>query len=148
MKLHSKYFLIVLGFLFLPFLGTAQSYIYATKDGAIKGYDPVAYFTDKKPVKGSKEFTYVWKGALWHFASQKNLDAFKENPEKYAPQYGGYCAYGLAKGKRYKIEPEAWDIVDGKLYLNYDLGVQRTWREDRENYIAQANKNWPAPKKK
>lgn len=149
MQLSKNIHLLSLIFLFIPFLGMAQSSeIYSTKDGAIKGYDPVAYFEVGKPVKGKSDLTYAWHGANWHFANQKNLDAFKANPEKYAPQYGGYCAYGLAKGKKYKIEPEAWDIVDGKLYLNYDLGVQKTWQENRSGYIAKADKNWAEVQKK
>ena len=106
---------------------------------AIRGYDPVAYFLDGKPVPGKDEFTSEWMGAKWKFASQDHLDKFKAEPAKYAPQYGGYCAYGVANGKAVKIEPEQWTIVDGKLYLNYDADINKTWRADRGNYIRQAD---------
>lgn len=117
--------------------------IFSTSDGAIKGYDPVAYFTEGEPVKGGKAYSYEWNGATWHFSSEKNLALFKENPEKYAPQYGGYCAYGLANGYKVKIEPDAWAIIDDKLYLNYDRGVQKEWSKDKEALIRKANANWP-----
>jgi YHS domain-containing protein len=108
-------------------------------DTAIVGYDPVAYFKDGKPVKGQDNLVYEWMGAKWKFASRDNLDAFKADPEKYAPQYGGYCAYGVAKGDLVKIEPEQFTILDGKLYLNYDADVQATWRKDPAGYIKQAD---------
>jgi YHS domain-containing protein len=106
---------------------------------AIRGYDPVAYFTDRKPVAGKDAFVTEWMGAQWKFASQDHLDKFKAEPAKYAPQYGGYCAYGVANGKAVKIEPEQWTVVDGKLYLNYDADINKTWRADRGNYIRQAD---------
>ena len=116
---------------------------YSSKDGAIKGYDPVAYFKDSKPVKGDKAFTTQWMGVSWFFATKENQQLFEADPEKYAPQYGGYCAYGVAKGGLYKIEPEAWKIVEGKLYLNYSLKVQRDWTEDIPGYIEKADDKWP-----
>jgi YHS domain-containing protein len=116
--------------------------IFSNKAGAIKGYDPVAYFSNHQPVKGKEEVTYVWKSATWHFANEENKATFEKNPEQYAPQYGGYCAYGLAKGYKVKIEPEAWAIENGKLYLNYDKGVQKDWDKDRNGYIEKANENW------
>lgn len=113
--------------------------IYTTHEGAIKGYDPVAYFTENKPVKGKKNITYSWEGSTWHFASEENKNTFMAHPSKYAPQYGGYCAYGLAQGYAVKIEPEAWAIEAGKLYLNYDMKVQRDWNKDRSGYIKKAD---------
>lgn len=110
---------------------------------AIKGYDPVAYFTEGKPVEGSGDFSAEWKGATWKFASAANRDAFLAEPEKYAPQYGGYCAYAVSQGYTAKIEPEAWKIVDGKLYLNYSLDVQKRWVAKQAEYIAAADQNWP-----
>src|SRR5512135_2769630 len=86
---------------------------------AIRGYDPVAYFTESKPVEGSKQFTFEWQGATWRFASAANRDLFAKTPEKYAPQYGGYCAYAVSQGHTATIDPQRWRIVDGKLYLNY-----------------------------
>jgi len=106
---------------------------------AIRGYDTVAYFTEGRPVDGSDEFTTEWQGATWRFASREHLDLFEADPGKYAPQYGGYCAYGVAQDGLVKIEPELWTIVDGKLYLNYDEGVQETWEEDIPGFIASAD---------
>lgn len=97
---------------------------------AINGYDTVAYFTQSKPIKGSDAFVHEWNGAKWKFASQPNLDLFKADPAKYAPQYGGYCAYGVSQGYLVSIEPEQFTVLDGKLYLNYDSGVQKKWTKD------------------
>ncbi len=130
----------------LPFAASAASpeiFTGSIKGVAINGYDPVAYFTEKKPVAGKADITYSWKGATWRFASAQNRDTFKANPEKYAPQYGGYCAYAVAKGSTAKTEPEAWSIVADKLYLNYSKGVQRTWEKDIPGYIKAADRNWP-----
>lgn len=108
-------------------------------DTAILGYDPVAYFTVGKPVKGSDSFMLVWMGSKWKFSSQANLDLFKVSPEKYAPQYGGYCAYGVAVDNLVSIEPDKFRIVDGKLYLNYDADVQAKWIKDPLGYIKTAD---------
>jgi YHS domain-containing protein len=116
--------------------------IFTTKDGAIKGYDPVAYFTISKPSKGKKNITHTWHDATWHFENEANKALFIDNPEKYTPQYGGYCAYGWSKGYAVKIEPDAWSIVKGKLYLNYDKKVQADWDKDQERYIKTADKNY------
>ena len=117
--------------------------IFSDRAGAIRGYDPVAYFTEGKPVKGKTEFTHQWKGATWRFASAANRDRFAAAPEKYAPQYGGYCAYGVASGYAVKTEPDAWSVVDGKLYLNYDRNVQASWVKDVPGYVRKADANWP-----
>jgi YHS domain-containing protein len=123
-----------------PPINTLKNSIFGGRTGvAINGYDTVAYFTDNKPVPGRDEFTTDWKGAKWKFASQANLDRFKADPEKYAPQYGGYCAYGVAQGSLVKVEPEQFTVRDGKLYLNYDAGVQKKWLEDPEGFIKTAN---------
>ena len=110
---------------------------------AIKGYDPVAYFTEGRPVKGSGEFEYEWMGADWRFASAENRNAFAADPEKYAPQYGGYCAYAVSQGTTADIDPEAWKIVDGRLYLNLSRDVQTIWERDVPGYIQRADANWP-----
>jgi YHS domain-containing protein len=110
---------------------------------AVGGYDPVAYFTDHKPVPGKPYITSSWKGATWRFTSTEHRDAFEANPEKYAPQYGGYCAYAVAKGGTAKGDPKAWSIVDGKLYLNLSPAVQKLWEKDIPGYIKAADKNWP-----
>ena len=111
---------------------------------AVGGYDPVAYFSEGKPVSGKADITYQWKGASWRFASAKNRDAFKQNPERYAPRYGGYCAYAVSYGSTAKGDPRVWKIVEGKLYLNYSPAVQSKWVADIPGNIAKANKNWPA----
>jgi YHS domain-containing protein len=106
---------------------------------AIRGTDTVAYFTQGKPVAGSDTFTTQWQGATWKFASQEHLDLFIAAPEKYAPQFGGYCAYGVFKGQLVKIEPENWTIIEDKLYLNFNDGIQKTWEKDPQRYIKAAN---------
>ncbi len=110
---------------------------------AVGGYDPVAYFTQGKPVKGSADVTTSYEGATWRFASAENRAAFQADPVKYAPQFGGYCAYAVALGHTAKAEPDAWTIHDGKLYLNYDKSVQALWEKDIPGYIAKADANWP-----
>ena len=114
----------------------------------LKGYDAVAYFTASKPVKGNKKFEYEWMGAKWRFSSAENRALFESDPEKYAPQYGGYCAYAVSQGITADIDPSAWKIVDGKLYLNLSPGVARIWERDIPGYIVKANKNWPTLKDK
>ena len=110
---------------------------------AISGADPVGYFDEGRHVKGSEEFAAEWNGATWHFASAANRDAFLADPERYAPQYGGYCAYAVAKGSTASTDPEAWAIVDGKLYLNYSKSIMEKWDADRPGFIRQADRNWP-----
>jgi YHS domain-containing protein len=112
--------------------------------GAIRGYDPVAYFTQSKPVEGSSRYQLEYMGAVWKFASAENKVAFEAMPERYAPQYGGYCAYAVSRGYTASIDPEAWTIVDGKLYLNYSKSVRATWSQDIPGNIAKADSNWPA----
>jgi YHS domain-containing protein len=115
-----------------------------TKAGvAIKGYDPVAYFEDGKPAKGDPANQYQWKGAAWQFSSAAHREAFAKDPEHYAPQYGGFCAYGVSEGHTAPINPEAWSIIDGKLYLNYDKQVQAEWKKDTKSRIRKADQNWP-----
>lgn len=106
---------------------------------AILGYDSVAYFTQNRPVPGSDSYTYSWMGAKWKFSSQKNLDLFKDNPEKYSPQYGGYCAYGVTRDYLVKIDPASFSVIDGKLYLNYDADVQKKWAENPRVFIKAAD---------
>lgn len=116
------------------------------KDGkglAIRGADPVAYFTDKAYRKGSPEFTHRWKGAVWQFTSAEHRDAFVAAPAKYAPQYGGYCAYAVSQGRTATIDPNAWTVVGDKLYLNYSKDIEKKWRANRDAYIRQADANWP-----
>lgn len=109
---------------------------------AIGGTDPVAYFTQGKPVKGKNTFTAQYDDVTWKFASAENRDLFVANPKKYAPQYGGFCAFGTSMGYKVPVVPEAWKIVNGKLYLNNSLGVQKRFLADEKNIIKTANSNW------
>ena len=111
--------------------------------GAIRGYDPVAYFTEGKAVQGKRAHRLEWKDATWSFASAKNKEMFEANPEKYAPRYGGYCAFAVSRGYTASIDPDAWSIVDGALYLNYSLGVRDQWSGDIAGNIAKGDANWP-----
>ena len=120
-----------------------QSPVFAPDNQAIRGFDPVAYFSENKPVKGKSDLTYTWQDVAWSFATQANLDAFKANPGKYAPQYGGYCAYGLSEGHKAPTDPDAFTIVDDKLYLNYNPKVKTMWSKDRDARIKTADTNWP-----
>ncbi|MDM7859206.1 YHS domain-containing (seleno)protein [Alteromonas sp. ASW11-36] len=110
---------------------------------AIYGYDTVAYFTMGEPVKGSDKYMTTWRGAEWYFSSQEHLDMFTHEPEKFAPQYGGYCAYAMSDGRLVGIDEEAFTILDGKLYLNYSKSVMREWRANTGQFIEEANAWYP-----
>lgn len=111
---------------------------------AVSGYDTVAYFTEGKPVKGSAKYKFEYLDVEWYFSSEKHLNMFKENPEQYMPQYGGYCAWAVAvKKQRAPGDPEYWRIVDNKLYLNYDSSIQDKWLKDIPDFIKAADKHWP-----
>ena len=122
--------------------------IFSSKKGAINGYDVVAYFKESKPVKGDTQFNYQWKDANWYFSNKENLETFKADPDKYVPQYGGYCAYGTSEGHKAPTEPDAWTIVDGKLYLNYNKEVKVMWNKNQDALIKKADKNWTELKSK
>ncbi len=129
----------------IPAAATAEDPVFTTRGNlAIRGYDPVAYFMEGRAVKGDKDFTLGWQGADWRFASAGNRDAFSEDPEKYAPQYGGYCAWAVSRNYTAPTDPDAFTLVNGKLYLNYNKRVMRQWLEDRDRNIEQADENWPA----
>jgi YHS domain-containing protein len=121
-----------------------NSFFAKQTDTAINGYDSVAYFTQNAPVKGLDIHTFEYKGAKWKFSNAANLELFKGNPEKYAPQYGGYCAFAVAKNSLAKIDPNQFTILDGKLYLNYDASIQKEWSQDRANFIKKADANFQA----
>ena len=110
---------------------------------AINGFDPVAYFTQNKPVEGQAQYSAQWNGAKWYFSSAENKAKFIASPQKYAPQYGGYCAFAVSYGSTATTVPEAWSIVNDKLYLNNSIGVRTRWKTDPQGYIKKANKNWP-----
>lgn len=117
---------------------------YANDGIAIDGTDPVAYFTQGSPVAGSPALIHEWMGAKWQFSTPENRDAFAADPEAYAPQYGGYCAYAVSEGYTASTTPKAWKIVDGKLYLNYSRRIQRRWERDISERIRSADVNWPS----
>ncbi|WP_026959737.1 YHS domain-containing (seleno)protein [Aliagarivorans taiwanensis] len=146
MKHSPLALLLVLASIFLPGqVMAAKDPIFTpwSSNKAIRGYDPVAYFTQQAAVKGSKQYTLEWQGADWLFSSAENLAAFEAEPERYAPQYGGYCAYALANDELAPIDPEQFTIVDGKLYLNYSAKIQQRWLKNRDEYISDADGHWP-----
>ncbi|MGF1459966.1 MAG: YHS domain-containing (seleno)protein, partial [Leptolyngbyaceae cyanobacterium] len=118
-------------------------YVEESSSLAIRGADPVAYFTEGKAVPGKAEYELEWNGATWRFSSAANMEAFKGEPEAFAPQYGGYCAKALSEGNLASVDPRAWKIVDGKLYLNYSQDVQTQWLEDVPGNIEKADEFWP-----
>lgn len=136
--------ILLLAFVFTTLVVQGQnSEVFSTKKGAINGYDAVAYFTQSKPVVGDTKFSTKWKGATWYFATKENQAAFKANPEKYAPQFGGYCAYGTSQGHKAPTDPDAWTIVDGKLFLNYSNDVKKKWSKNQKELIEKAYVEWP-----
>lgn len=114
------------------------------KGVAIRGADPVAYFTDGAYEAGSPDHTAQWMGATWRFTSEEHRARFVADPERYAPQYGGYCAYAVANGQTASTDPEAFTVVGDKLYLNYSKDIEAKWRAHRDAFIAKADEKWPA----
>ena len=110
---------------------------------AIKGYDAVAFFKQSKPVKGIEKFSYQWNNATWLFSDEENRAAFEKTPEKYAPQYGGYCAFGASEGHKAPTETDTWTVRNDKLYFNYNKKVKEMWQKDEENLIKIADQKWP-----
>ncbi len=133
------------------FLGVGMTHLYALdkvytgffNNNAVGGYDAVSYFTGEQPVKGKKRYSTTYKEAKWSFSSQNNLDLFKSNPGKYAPRYGGYCAWAVSQGYTAEGDPLQWSIHKGKLYLNYDESINKKWLADKEQFIAAAETKWP-----
>ena len=121
---------------------TLKAPTFADDGGAIRGYDPVAYFTQQMPAKGDSAYSLEYNDAVWYFVNQENLERFRKHPERYAPQYGGYCAYGMSRGYVVSTDPNAWTIVDDRLYLNYSIGVRKTWLKDVPVNIDKADMNW------
>ncbi len=117
---------------------------YVQNGFALNGYDAVAYFTQSQAVKGDPRFELTWDGARWRFASLENKRRFESDPTRFAPQFGGYCAYAVSQGYTASGDPEAWSVVNGKLYVNYSPSVRQTWEKDKAGYIKKAEKNWPA----
>jgi YHS domain-containing protein len=128
----------------LPALAQTKSLLNLDKTGvAIQGYDPVAFFTDNKPVKGKPEFVAKHNEATYLFASKEHRDAFKTDPAKYEPAFGGYCAYGVSRGKLVEIDVDAFQIVDGRLLLQYSKGVRSDFNKDARENLTKADANWP-----
>jgi YHS domain-containing protein len=140
-------FILVFALSFQAVAFAQKSEVYISGGKAIAGYDPVAYFSEKKPVMGKPNYKTEYQGATWYFASEENKKRFQANPDSYAPQYGGYCAFGMAGGYKAKISPDAWSVVDNKLYLNYNQNVQTDWLKDQRELIKKADSNWKTFKK-
>lgn len=134
---------VVAAVLCLPAAAMAEGRIYAESGVALNGTDPVAYFELGEPVEGSADHIHEWRGVEWRFASTRHRDLFAADPAAYAPRYGGWCAWAAARGYAAPTVPEAWTIVDGSLYLNASLGVQRRWERDIAGFIATADEKWP-----
>jgi YHS domain-containing protein len=135
--------LLTLG-LALPVFAQTKTLLNLDKTGvALQGYDPVAFFTDNHPVKGDPKFVLKHAGAIYYFASKEHKDLFKANPEKYEPQFGGYCAYGVSRNKLVEIDVDAFQIVDGKLLLQYSKGIRDDFNKDTQGNLAKADANWP-----
>ena len=142
-------FIIAIAFISMTLTVSAQkSAVYAPHGIALGGYDAVAFFMQSKPVKGSTSYSFNWNGANWLFSDKVNLESFKKSPEKYAPQYGGYCAYGTAEGHKAPTEADTWTIVDNKLYFNYNKKVKELWSQNQSALIDSANIQWPVIKDK
>lgn len=139
-----KYFMYVCTLLVAMISGVANAATPINLEGgqAIQGYDTVAYFTEGKPVKGDANISAEYQGATWLFSQEKHKTLFVANPEKYAPQYGGYCAYAAANDALVEIDPTAWDITDGKLFLNYNDRVQKNWLKKKDFYVSKADSFW------
>lgn len=135
--------------LFIMLNAVAQkSAIFAPDGKAIRGYDPVAFFNDSRAVSGVDSLSYQWQDAIWLFSTRTNLELFKQNPQKYSPQYGGYCAYGTSQGHKAPTETDTWSIVKDKLYFNYNKKVQELWLKDQPALIKKADIQWPEIKDK
>lgn len=133
----------LLGYALLVPRRALASVVYVEDKVAIDGSDAVAYFEKAGPVAGDPAITHDWNGATWRFATAANRDAFAAEPERWAPQYGGYCAFAMANGQVASTIPEAWSIHEDKLYLNFNLDVRERWERDRDNLIVRADVEWP-----
>jgi YHS domain-containing protein len=130
----------------LPFSASAQRFprrVNHAAGVALRGFDTVAWHAEARPMRGTQQFRAEWGGVAWYFASAGHLARFEAAPAAFAPRYGGFCAYGVARGYKVDFDPEAWHIRDGVLFLNYDLGVQREWVRDVPGHVARADAHWP-----
>jgi len=145
--LNKPYFLIMTVLLFTTSFTVSASddpiYTGMFSSKALDGYDTVAYFKLNKAVEGSSQYSTEYKDATWLFSSEENRQAFVADPEKYAPQYGGYCAYAVSNDSTASGDPELWSILDGKLYLSYNKSISKKWDKNKQNIVVNADKNWP-----
>ena len=148
MRFANKFFIAIMVFVASVASASVFAGEYSHSTPGISGYDPVAYFTDGKPMRGSGYHVAVHDGVTYAFTTEEHKKMFEANPQKYLPAYGGYCAYGVAVGKKFVVDPEAWKIVDGTLYLNLDKDIQRKWAKDIPGYIKKAEANWATMKDK
>ena len=144
-------FILALGIVFAvmapaapAFANHAPVYTGMFSNVGVSGYDVVAYFIDGRPVRGSTQFRTTYRNVEYRFASAEHLAAFRADPERYLPQYGGYCAWAISQGYTASGNPNNWRIVDGRLYLNYNTDIQRRWEQDIPGHISRANTNWPS----
>ena len=140
--------LLITMFALLTFSAGAIAGDYTHSTPAVQGYDVVSYQTGKRPIRGNGNFVSTYKGATYQFSSKTNLEIFEQNPGKYAPAYGGYCAFGVSVGKKFIGDPEVWRVVDGRLYLNLDTSIQTQWLQDVPGRIEEANSQWRKIKSK
>ena len=145
MKIALQVAGLLAGLLLFNAASAAGAGVFTTGEGAIRGFDPVAYFTEGRPLKGDPGHALEWNGATWRFRSAESLAAFRTDPERYAPQYGGFCAYAVSQGYTAPVDPAAWSIVGNRLYLNYSPQVQQRWELRRDEFIAEANRRWAGP---
>ena len=142
-KAFAGLFLLFTMLVATPALALDPVYTGVFSSKALDGYDTVAYFTEGKAVKGRSEFQTEYQGATWYFSTQAHLDSFVANPQQYAPQYGGYCAWAISQGYDASADPEQWSIVDGKLYVNYNAEIKARWEANTRDFIEKADRNWP-----
>lgn len=143
MKIVARFFVTLFVLFTLPAWANPPIETGTFNNLAIYGYDTVAYFTENKAVKGNKKISFEWRGAEWRFSSEENKAMFSADPEKYAPQYGGYCAYAMSDGRLVGIDEDAFTIHEGKLYLNYSKSVMKEWRSNMEQFIKEADALYP-----
>lgn len=148
MKIHTIALLATMALLAAVVSAPAFAEDFTHSTPGIGGYDPVAYFTEGKPVRGNGYHVSEFQGVTYAFSNKANQKQFEANPEKYLPAYGGYCAYGVAVGKKFVANPEVWKVLDGKLYLNLDTDIQQTWEKDVSGNVKKADTNWDKIKDK